>query len=491
MSTVVSAVVIDSTRIPETPRRARTPWMGLYSATTARQTLLALAVLPLHVVSPNIGLLARAVVQAPITWSARFESLMPLLLTSLSWLSFQHTFLEGTFDGLNVDAVTGLEGYAYIFGVAIMIVRYMVFRAGYPRLAGRGILDRRFLILGLLLVFTLISAYRGAAQGERGWSSPFRAALTAGGFFYGVVLAQSYSSNVKLLTGFWVPAGLLFYGLSAVANLNHRLIWTLAPFVSGAATYVVVKQPFTSAGVVALVTLAFSGWRCVLSPFSTGTLLLLWISGALAAVFATRQALGLGRAFRRPVVVLVATTMIFATLYVAFNKETIHAEAVAREESLSDYLWWKLVEDRGLIWSQAMRSFLDRPLTETLFVPGGQSLTLRYGGKYHDVKIGLHNAYLDAIYYFGWVPGGALCLFIALLCGDCVRALGRKMPADIEIMALGVLINAIVGGFSGQYFIHQEGGTWFYLPAGIVAGYYLRERQHSSVSSLAGVVGRR
>lgn len=487
----MSTVAISSTRMPETPRRASTPWMGLYSGATTRQTLFALAVLPLHVVSPNIGLLARAVVQMPITWSARFDSLMPLLLTSLSWLSFQRTSVEGVIDGLYVDAVTGLEGYAYIFGVSLMILRYAVFRAGYPQLAGRKILDRRFLILGLLLIFTLISAYRGAAQGERGWSSPFRAALTAGGFFYGVVLAQSYSSNVKLLAGFWVPAGLLFYGLSAVGYLNHRLIWTLAPFVSGAATYVVIKQPFTSAGFVALVTLAVSGWRCVLGPFSTGTLMLLWISGALASVFATRQSLGLGRAFRRPVIALVATMMTFATLYVAFNKETLQADAVAREESLSDYLWWKLVEDRGLIWSQAMRSFLDRPLTETLFVPGGQSLTLRYGGRYHDVKIGLHNAYLDAIYYFGWVPGGVLCLFIVLLCGDCIRALGRKLPIDIEIMAFGVLINAIVGGFSGQYFIHQEGGTWFYLPAGIVAGYYLRDRQHSSVSSIAGVVGRR
>jgi hypothetical protein len=487
----MATVALSSPPVVKPSRSAAGGWLGIYSATTVWQSVLAVAVLPLHVFSPNIGLLARAVVQAPITWSARFESLMPLLLTSLSWLSFQSTSLEGAFVGLNVDAVTGLEGYAYIFGVALMILRYTVFRAGYPQLAGRRILDRRFVILGLLLIFTLISAYRGAVQGERGWSSPFRAALTAGGFFYGVVIAQSYSSKVKLLTGFWVPAGLLFYGLSAIGHLNHRLIWTLAPFVSGAATYVVIKQPFTSAGVVALVTLAVSGWRCVLGPFSSGTLLLLWISGALASVFATRQVLGLGRAFRRPVVVLLAMAMTFATLYVAFNKETLQAEAVTREESLSDYLWWKLIEDRGLIWSQAMVSFLERPLTETLFVPGGQSLTLRYGGRYHDVKIGLHNAYLDAIYYFGWVPGGVLCLFIVLLCGDCIRALGRKLPIDIEIMAFGVLINAIVGGFSGQYFIHQEGGTWFYLPAGIVAGYYLRERQYSFASSVAGVVGRR
>jgi O-antigen ligase len=196
----------------------------------------------------------------------------------------------------------------------------------------------------------------------------------------------------------------------------------------------------------------------------------------MAAVFATRQSLGLGRIFRRPAVLIVAVAMVFATVYVTFNKQAMEAEEVTREQSLSKYMWWKLVEDRGLIWSQAIDAFASRPLSDMLFVPGGQSIELLYKGRAYNVKIGLHNAYLEVLYYMGLVPGGMLCLYIVLLCWDCLKALGEKMPADIEIMAFAVLITAIVGGFSGQYFIHQEGGTWFYLPAGIVSGYYLRHR---------------
>ena len=459
-------------------RSAAGGWLGLYSATTVWQSFLAVAVLPLHVFSPNIGLLVRALVQAPITWSARFDSLMPLLLTSLSWQSFE----RGTSGEFYADTATGLEGYAYIFGVSLMIIRYVTFRAGYPRLPGKATLDRRLLVLCLLLSLTLVAAYRGAIAGERGWSSPFRATLTAGGFFYGVILAQTYGPNVKLMSGFYLPAGMIFYGMSSLGHLDHRLIWTLAPFVSAAGTYVLVTQPLSWSGLVAAATLALSGWRCVLGPLSTGTLALLWSSGLLAALFATRQTLGLGRFARRPVVLMIAASMIIATIYVTMNKHEMDAEAVRRDESISRYLWWKLVEDRGLIWSQAMNAFMSQPLSDILFVPGGASIELRYGGKFHNLKIGLHNAYLEVIYYMGLVPGGLFCCYIFLTCWDCLRALGKKLPADIEIMAFGVLITAIVGGFSGQYFIHQEGGTWFYLPAGIVSGYYFRHRLSESAS---------
>jgi hypothetical protein len=466
------------TEHPPPAMAARRP--GLYSATTIWQSFLAIAVLPLHVISPNIGLLARAVVQTPIIWSARFDSLTPLLLTSLSWQSFQGASVRGMY----TDSATGLEGYAYIFGVSLMILRYMVFRGAYPQLPGKPLIDRRFAVLVLLIVFTLIAAYRGAVAGERGWSSPFRATLTAGGFFYGVILAHTYGPSVKLLSGFFLPAGLIFYGLSSLGYLDHRLIWTLAPFVSAAATYILVTRPFSPAGVVAAVTFAISCWRCVLGPWSTGTLLLLWISGALTAIFATRQVLGIGRILRRPLVVIVATAMIMTTAYVTLNKDTMEAEEVTREQSLSKYMWWKMVEDRGLIWSQAMTAFASRPVADILFVPGGQSIEMLYKGRAYNVKIGLHNAYLEVLYYMGLVPGGVLCCFIFLFCWDCLKALGEKMPADIEIMAFGVLITAIVGGFSGQYFIHQEGGTWFYLPAGIVSGFYLRHRAQANRPAL-------
>lgn len=456
-------------------------WPGLYTGRMTWQSILAIAVLPLHVISPNIGLLARAVVQTPITWTATFDCLIPLLLTSLSWQSFQ----ASSSATLYTDAATGLEGYAYIFGVALMIARYMIFRAGYPQVPGRPVLDRRFGLLMLLLVFTLIAAYRGAIIGERGWSSPFRAALTAGGFFYGVILAQTYGPNVKLLAGFFLPAGLFFYGLSSLGYLNHRLIWTLAPFVSAAATYLLVTRPFSLAGAVAALTFAVSGYRCVLGPWSTGTQLMLWTAGVMAAIFATRQALGLGRVFRRPVVVIVAAAMILTTVYVTFNKDTMEAEEVSRQQSLAKYMWWKLVEDRGLIWSHAMSQLLSRPVADILFVPGGQSFDLFYKGRAYNLKIGMHNAYLEVLHYMGLVPGGAMCLYIFLLCRDCLKALGTKLPADIEIMAFGVLITAIVGGFSGQYFIHQEGGTWFYLPAGIVAGFYLRQRAENRPAVLS------
>lgn len=453
---------------PSLPSAARVP--GIYSATTLWQSVLALGVLPLHVFSPNTGLLARALVQGPIIWTPRFDSLFPLLLTSLSWLNFQQSFFEGSF----IDAATGLEGYAYIFGVSLMILRYAVFRIGHPQVPGRPVLDRRFAMLVLLIVMTLIAAYRGVVAGERGWSSPFRAALTAGGFFYGVMLAQTYGPNVKLLSGFFVPAGLMFYGLSSLGYLNHKLIWTLAPFVSAAGTYVVITRPISWAAVVAAITLAVSGWRCILGPWSTGSQLLLWTCGAIAAIVATRQTLGLGRFIRRPAVIMLAVCMICVTIYVTMNKSSMQAEPVTRQESLSKFLWWKIVEDRGLIWSQTMQAFFARPLSEILFVPGGQSMSLQYLGKSHELKIGLHNAYLEAIYFLGLVPGGMLCCFIALFCWDCVQALKKHLPGDIEIMAFAVLISAIVGGFTGHYLIHQEGGTWFYLPAGIVSGYHLR-----------------
>lgn len=465
----------DSTTQPLRATVVRSP--GLYTGTTTWQSLLALAVLPLHVISPNIGLLARAVVQTPITWHARFDSLIPLLLTSLSWQNFERSSSAGFY----IDTATGLEGYAYIFGVSLMILRYLSFRGGYSQIPGRTVLDRRLAMLLLLIAFTLIAAYRGAAAGERGWSSPFRAALTAGGFFYGVLLAQTYGPNVKLLSGFLLPAGLVFYGLSSIGKLDHRLLWTLAPFVSAASTYMLAVQPFSRSGFLAALTLAISGWRCVLSPLSTGTLLMLWLCGVAAALFATRQKLGVGRFIRRPVVVLVAAAMIFATAYVTVNKSAMQAEGVKREQSLSGYLWWKLVEDRGLIWSQAMNAFASRPLVDTLFVPAGQSIELEYKGRAYNLKIGLHNAYLELIYYMGIVPGGLFCCYIFLICYDCVKALGKDLPADIEIMAFGVLITAIVGGFSGQYFIHQEGGTWFYLAAGIVSGCFLRHRRSEFV----------
>lgn len=483
----MATVALSNPPIVKSSPSATAGWLGLYSMTTVWQSVLAIAVLPLHIFSPNIGLLARALVQAPITWPARFDSLMPLLLTSLSWLSFQ----RGTSDGVYADTATGLEGYAYIFGVSLMIMRYVMFRAGYPRLAGKAALDWRFLVLGLLLAMTLVAAYRGAIAGERGWSSPFRAALTAGGFFYGVILAQTYGPNVKLMAGFYLPAGMIFYGVSSLGHLDHRLIWTLAPFVSAASTYIIVTQPISCVGIVAAATLAVSGWRCVLGPQSTGTLVLLWISGLLTALLATRQSLGLGRFARRQVVLIVAASMIAATIYVTLNKHEMEAEAVRRDESISRYLWWKLVEDRGLIWSQAMDAFLSQPLSDIMFVPGGKSIELRYGGKFYNLKIGLHNAYLEVIYYMGVVPGGLFCCYIFLICWDCLKALGKKLPADIEIMAFGVLITAIVGGFSGQYFIHQEGGTWFYIPAGIVSGYYFRHRLAESASRPASPPGLR
>jgi hypothetical protein len=474
----MATVVLSHSPAAEASRSPFNGRTGLYSSTTFWQSFLAVAVLPLHVFSPNMGLLARALVQSPITWSAQFDSLMPLLLTSLSWQSFERT----TSGGFYADAATGLEGYAYIFGVSLMIIRYVTFRAGYPRLAGKSAFDRRFLVLCLLLALTLVAAYRGAIAGERGWSSPFRAALTAGGFFYGIILAQTYGPSVKMMAGFYLPAGLIFYGLSSLGYLDHRLIWTLAPFVSAAGGYILATQPLSWSGLGAAATLAVSGWRCVLGPMSTGTLVLLWSCGLLVALFATRQSLGLGRLARRPVILIVAASMIIATIYVTLNKQEMAAEAVRREESISRYLWWKLVEDRGLIWSQAMDAFVSRPLSDILFVPGGASIELRYGGKFYNMKIGLHNAYLDVIYYMGLVPGGLFCCYILLLCWDCLKALGQKLPADIEIMAFGVLITAIVGGFSGQYFIHQEGGTWFYLPAGIVSGYYFRHRPLESAS---------
>jgi hypothetical protein len=446
---------------------------AIWTRATLVRLGVVLCLIPLHFYVPNLGLLLRGLIEVALVFEARYSNLVPLAVNTLYWQSFREAFkdIDGA-DGVVADA-SGLEGYAYLAGIIAMIVRFLLFRNA--NLADGVIrkFDGRFVIFSVIVALGALSSLRGYVIGTRGWSSNLRSTLTIGAFFYGAMLGVHYDQRLRIARSFCVPIGLALYQAINVGFIQSRLAWTLGPFVSAGAVY----SLFFPLGVVqwlcAMAAFASSlQMTCIASATSTITLLTLWIGGT-AAGLATSVRRFYGLPYFRVLLKALVVASAFMPLVIVQSVEKAEWSYVSRNEDFFGYARLKLFGDRGELWAWTLELFSDRPLIDKLLAPGGTTIrdtVIDAGGRRQTITMGAHNVYLDAIFTLGIIPGGLLIIFLLYNCWSVINGITVCRDPDIALLGYGSIAVLLLGGFTGMFMIHQDGGTWFYFLTGIVLG---------------------
>lgn len=449
------------------------PRDGIWTRATLVRLVLVLCLIPAHLFAPNLGLLLRGFIEVWLVFEARYSNLIPLAVNTLYWQSFRQSFMDlDSGAGVMSDA-TGLEGYAYLAGIAAMVARFLLFRSAHSADNPIRRIDGRFMVFCILVALGVFSSLRGYVAGTRGWSTNLRSTMTVGAFFYGAMLGTQYDARYHLARAFCVPVGLALYQAINLGFIQSRLAWTLAPFVSASAVYSLFLPLGPGQWLCAIGAFANSlEETCLSSLTSTITLLSLWFSGAAAgAVAALRRFSGLPH-FRILLLGLVLAS-VFMPIVIVQTLDTAQWTYVSRQQDFFGYVRMKLFGDRGQLWAWAFELFRERPFFDKLIAPSGTAIRDRVyleNGRMQTITMGAHNVYLECIFTMGILPGTLLILFLLHNAWSVIKGIAACGDADIAMLGYGSVAILLVGGFTGMFMIHQDGGTWFYLLTGLVVG---------------------
>jgi hypothetical protein len=333
-----------------------------------------------------------------------------------------------------------------------------------------------FLVWLILIPPAAVSTFTGWTNGYENWTRALRFTLTAGCFFYGVILGENSRGEKVNLYAILSIISTVLLGLAGVNWFSQHLLFLLtamAPPVGG----FLALYGHGYARVTGVLSIISAAYFALGSTLTFRSIFLLSTVMSLALVVRSPWARYLPRAIMFGTALSLFSVMWYS---IKLGRDGFAVvEAADREDSLFERALDKMSGDRGPIWAEAWHQVKS---SLPLFQPSGRQIAIvnvRSGAE-TDWTVGAHNVFLETMRNGGWLFGGALLIWMVLLSRKTTLML--HYPLDIGKRGLGIasLSAATVGSFLGDYPLDHNVGPLIW----ILMGYSWVSLSKRSVSPL-------
>lgn len=443
------------------------------------------------VLSPVATLLGCCLTVA-IIWLARPHYLPALVINQLNASHFAFV-PDAAGDDAGTFALAGIP-----FNTEYVLAVVVAARVTWELLRNPTFFRGSYWLLGLwylTIVPAIVMAVAGKIEGNSTWTLPIRTACMCGAYFYGAILARSWSPDGRVVTRGLLPVvcGVLFF--VALGVFTHKFRFILAPAAVPIAWFAWEHGGWWEKAVAAATALLalMQGlgivvpWRSALESMSTtaalerfgdvGTTLTsnmlffgsvsLCVIGAFAPkLLWTRVARSLGAPAFLAVLGFSVAIAVLGPKYWQTNPREVH------EDTIRDRIREKLFDDRSRIWHFVLMDAVSAPY---LLKPTGRIIVIEeslYGPV--DWPYGAHNAILNTLRHQRWLNGTIILTIVVVAMWRNACALRGRLPGGIHPLAICVALTGVVGMVVNDYPLDPVGSFWFLGLAGVVAAANLR-----------------
>ena len=328
---------------------------------------------------------------------------------------------------------------------------------------------RMFYMLWLIgIPLALLSSYWGLQNGYVNWTRSARFFVTAGMFFYGIIIAQQQPQGIRNLLPFFEVITLLLLTLNVLGFFAQHLVFLLVGFgaslgVDAIFSGEVVRKIMGCLLVVIAGTVAALGSLTMMATYLLGIIMMITLIPRIGRGGITRV---VALAVMVAVPILIGVAIKYGSDY---SREGIYRAEVTSSE-LQGRLLFKIAGDRGPIWYEAYLQILGGPY---LLAPSGRPLMLvdlsRSTEK--EWQVGAHNALLELTRNGGLLIGGFGIVFLCWQLFQLRAALIKLRGTAFVGLASGVFAVAVVGITTGDFPLDHNVGFWIWVPVGISVEY--------------------
>lgn len=412
---------------------------------------------------------ARAILFSLLLIRMKPDVILPMLMVTpqMTWLLLTQAERGDSYSVLeNVYAqLTGAEQYALTVPIILIPMRVLL---GWSANRLPGFPSTLFILwlAGGVLVLTNTVLQIGSTAS---WGHAIRTYSVMGMYFFGMLLPQISEREInKLLLGIMIIA-IPLYVIGLKKDSATQLLYVVSPLAVGTAVFYTVQRrvPISIRG-LAIGTIGLGSYFASVNHS-------MMHSGAFA--YAAFAVLGLSvvpsfRGSRR----MQAALLGFGTLVTVLGLMTVaiwqfHRDGQVRRtattEGATDYVSFKLFEERATIWyGQVVHLLTEANPVMPVF---GQPFEVQLAGQRVRWSITPHNLPLAVLRLFGFVAGSAALLVLGHLLVASTRVLWLKSDTLWMVVGVASLANVLIGGLTLEYVITEWQSEWFLALAGLTS----------------------
>lgn len=358
--------------------------------------------------------------------------------------------------------------------------------------------------MNLLMVLWLVSLVVSGIISIRAigrvpyWLNPVAGAMAFSLYFYGYLLAPSWMYGYRFLLKRFVVTGSILMLLSFFGFFSGRLLFLFAACLPAFSLYLLLRNRDLTGRLVAFAGL-FSAYVYVLffryvalerldrvaesTSQEIGSSLTILGICVLATLFTAIYCLT-PKVFRRMTNVIPWGSLLLCFLIVVYAAKRYQATEMDGSDirSFQERAIFKLIGDRGQVWSDSM----DEALKAPYIIKHQEDRLVLLSTNELGQKLLPHNQYLFLLVIHGWLSGNILALLLWITHLRSFRAVqdgGSQYGVGVVVITGAVLFICV--GLTGQNHLISLGDSWgVLLFSGTAYGVFLKGRCTKNFGSL-------